>query len=96
METPVRQLITLFLILISLTANGQVEKGTDLFKEFKQLDSTFFERGFNQCDMEYLKNHITRDLKFYHDQSGLQDERPLLRTRKNTFAPIGKENRSAK
>ena len=62
-----------FLTLSILNAIGQVDINSDLFIEFKKQDSIFFERGFNQCDMEYLKNHIADDLKFYHDQSGFQD-----------------------
>lgn len=63
----------IILIFIPFTVKSQVNKDFDLFKEMKIQDSTFFELGFNQCDMEYLKNHITDDLKFFHDQSGFQD-----------------------
>lgn len=54
-------------------AKTQVNKDSDLFRQLKNQDSTFFERGFNLCDVEYLKNHISDDLKFYHDQGGFQD-----------------------
>lgn len=53
--------------------NAQLDKNSDLFKTLKRQDSIFFERGFNQCDLEYLANHIANDLKFYHDQSGFQN-----------------------
>jgi hypothetical protein len=39
----------------------------------KQQDSILFERGFNQCDLMYLEDHMVDDLRFYHDQSGYQD-----------------------
>jgi len=52
----------------------QVNKeNLSLFTELKKQDSIFFERGFNQCDMQYLEKHISQDLKFFHDQSGFQD-----------------------
>jgi len=62
-----------FLALSIFSATSQIDKNSDLFIKFKKQDSIFFERGFNQCDMEYLKNHIADNLKFYHDQSGFQD-----------------------
>ena len=64
---------TAFLLLFLFSAFGQEDKNSSLFIEFKKQDSIFFERGFNQCDMEFLENHIATDLKFYHDQSGFQD-----------------------
>jgi len=54
---------------------GQVSKDAELFKTLKIQDSVFFERGFNQCDIEYLENVVADDLKFYHDQSGFQDRK---------------------
>ncbi|WP_321345186.1 serine hydrolase [uncultured Draconibacterium sp.] len=57
-----------------LQLDAQVDKNSDLFNTLKNQDSIFFERGFNQCDLEYLDKHITYDLKFYHDQSGFQDK----------------------
>ncbi|HAF29941.1 MAG TPA: serine hydrolase [Bacteroidales bacterium] len=62
-----------FLALSVFGAIAQTDKYSDLFIELKKQDSIFFERGFNQCDMEYLKNHMADDLKFFHDQSGFQD-----------------------
>lgn len=70
----------IFLTFISLSASSQVSKESHLFKEMKVQDSTFFDRGFNLCDMEYLKNHIADDLKFFHDQSGVQDRIAFLET----------------
>ena len=68
-----KQLGISILIFISCTAQAQVKKDSNLFTELKKQDSIFFERGFNQCDMNYLGSHIADDLKFYHDQSGFQD-----------------------
>ena len=73
-----KQISIIILLLISYTAKAQVNKGSDLFKELVKQDSTFFQRGFNQCDLVYLKNHISDDLKFYHDQSGFQDKKAFF------------------
>lgn len=52
---------------------GQVAKNSELFLTLEKQDSTFFERGFNLCDLEYLEKAIHKDLTFYHDQSGISD-----------------------
>ncbi|MGY5851463.1 serine hydrolase [Salegentibacter sp. F14] len=64
--------------LIPVLMNAQLEKESALFITLKKQDSIFFERAFNQCDTTYLKNHITNDLKFFHDQSGFQDRKVFL------------------
>ena len=64
----------LILLLVPLLVKAQVNIDSDLFRVLEIQDSIFFERGFNQCDLEYLDAHITDDLKFYHDQSGFQDK----------------------
>lgn len=63
-----------FLALSIFSAIAQTDKNSDLFIELEKQDSIFFERGFNQCDLDYLESHIAEDLKFYHDQSGFQDK----------------------
>ncbi len=71
-----------FLALSIFNAIGQLDKNSDLFIEFKKQDSIFFERGFNLCDMDFLENHIAEDLKFYHDQSGVQNRKAFLKNTK--------------
>jgi len=68
-----KQLSTLLLLLLTFATSAQVNEDSDLFKQFKTQDSIFFERGFNQCDLDYLEKHISEDLRFFHDQSGFQD-----------------------
>ena len=63
-----------FFCNIYYKCSAQVDKNSDLFIELKKQDSIFFERGFNQCDLDYLESRIAEDLKFYHDQSGFQDK----------------------
>ncbi|NND50892.1 MAG: nuclear transport factor 2 family protein, partial [Flavobacteriaceae bacterium] len=73
----------LILILILVTAaHGQVDKNSELFIALKQRDSIFFERGFNLCDIEFLKENIVEDLIFYHDQSGIQNKAQFLENSK--------------
>lgn len=67
------QISIIIFLLFSFATHAQVDKDSDLFIQFKKQDSTFFERGFNLCDLVYLENHIADDLRFYHDQSGFQD-----------------------
>lgn len=71
-------LTVIFLALSFTSAEAQTDKNSKLFIELKKQDSIFFERGFNQCDLEYLTTHIFDDLKFYHDQSGIQDKKLFL------------------
>jgi len=72
-------LISLIFVATSIySSTAQVDNDSELFIKFKKQDSIFFERGFNQCDMVYLKNHIADDLKFYHDQSGFQDKKAFF------------------
>jgi hypothetical protein len=49
-----------------------------LHQQLAQKDSEFFERGFNQCDLDYLEATISPELKFYHDQSGFQDKKLFM------------------
>ncbi|MFC4213018.1 serine hydrolase [Pedobacter lithocola] len=67
-----------FLAVSIFSAVAQADKNSDLFIDLKKQDSLFFERGFNQCDLDYLESHITKDLKFYHDQSGFQDKKTFF------------------
>ena len=61
-----------------ISACAQVDKSSGLFVELKKQDSIFFERGFNQCDLDYLESRIAEDLKFYHDQSGFQNKKSFF------------------
>ncbi len=73
-------------LLLTGLFNGlaQISHNSELFVELKAQDSIFFERSFNQCDLEYLQRNIADELRFYHDQGGMQDrEQFLLNTEKN-------------
>ncbi len=66
-------ILILIVVLSIQNSYSQAEETSELFKTLREIDSTFFERGFNQCDLEYLDKAIHKNLKFYHDQSGIQD-----------------------
>ena len=68
----------IFSVILGVDMQAQVNSRSELFIELRKQDSIFFERGFNQCDLVYLKGHITDDLKFYHDQSGFQNRTVFL------------------
>jgi hypothetical protein len=71
-----KRLLFSFMLLLSISfTEAQIAKDSELFLTFKKIDSTFFERGFNQCDMDYLDKAIHKDLMFYHDKSGIQDRK---------------------
>lgn len=70
----------IFLALSVFSTKAQTDKNSELFLQLKKQDSIFFERGFNQCDLAYLNEHLTNDLKFYHDQSGFQDKNVFFET----------------
>ncbi|RXR34813.1 DUF4440 domain-containing protein [Flavobacterium piscinae] len=71
-------LLTSLIMVFSFISEAQIKKDDQLFIELKKQDSIFFEKAFNQCDLDYLEKHIANDLKFYHDQSGFQDKKSFL------------------
>ncbi|MFT4831635.1 MAG: CubicO group peptidase (beta-lactamase class C family) [Psychroserpens sp.] len=75
-------LIALILFSGNAGVKAQVERSAPLFIELKKQDSIFFEKGFNQCDLNYLEAHITKDLRFYHDQGGFQDRKMFFENNK--------------
>jgi hypothetical protein len=81
---------TIFLsafLACTFASSAQVKKDSELFRQFAVLDSTFFERGFNQCDMAYLEAHVAKDLRFFHDKSGFQDRKIFLENTRKYICP---------
>jgi hypothetical protein len=62
------------LALLSSTASAQASRGlaTDdtLFRQIASSDSAFFD-AYNNCELSKMEAYFTRDVEFYHDQSGL-------------------------
>ncbi len=77
-------LLLCFFSFINLV-NAQVQEKSTLFQDLKAQDSVFFERGFNRCDLDYLKNQVKDDLRFYHDQGGFQDKTKFLESTANNI-----------
>ncbi|NOU45662.1 MAG: class A beta-lactamase-related serine hydrolase [Bacteroidales bacterium] len=66
-----RQINLFFLILLSCTTFGQVDKTSGLYKIIKEKDSLLFNLGFNNCDIEQFENIVSENFEFYHDQAGI-------------------------
>lgn len=82
-----------FLLLAAWScAASAADPGPSLFQTLKALDDTFFERGFNQCDLAYLEGAVHPGLRFYHDQGGFQERDAFLEnTRKYICAGPGRK-----
>lgn len=82
-----RNLILMAALILSAHtgAQAQVAKNSPLFIELKKVDSVFFERGFNQCDIPFLEKAIADDLRFYHDKGGFQNRQQFFENTKNNL-----------
>ena len=80
-----KTLLLVLVLSISFCAKGQNQDKSTLFQELQAQDSVFFERGFNRCDLDYLKNQVADDLRFYHDQGGFQDKTKFLESTANNI-----------
>lgn len=83
MSKTIFSFITVF--FAAVVAGAQVAKTDSLFIALKFQDSVFFERAFNQCDIDYLENAIHPDLLFFHDQGGIQKKADFLNAVKNNI-----------
>jgi hypothetical protein len=74
------QLPGLLFIFICSAGNvwAQVARDSELFMTMQRHDSIFFERGFNLCDTNFLRQVTHKDLVFYHDRSGIQNKAQFL------------------
>ena len=75
----------MLLLVPVVLLKAQVPDTSQLFQTLKKHDSIFFERGFNQCDLEFLDKAIHKDLRFYHDQSGVQDKHTFFENTKKSI-----------
>lgn len=76
---------TVILLYCSQNCLAQLSLNSPLFQELKKQDSIFFEKGFNQCDFDYLEKTIAQDLRFYHDKGGPQDRATFFRNVRNNI-----------
>lgn len=73
-----RQLILLLLTILSISARGQVEITSELYKLIKEKDSLLFNVGFNTCDIIQFENLVSENFEFYHDQSGITNSKTVF------------------
>jgi hypothetical protein len=72
------RMMGLIFMLIAGNAAAQMPRDSELFLTMQRHDSTFFERAFNSCDTNFLKQAIHADLVFYHDRGGIQNKTQFL------------------
>lgn len=66
-------MLSIFGILSNL--NAQVSTDSEVYKTLKANDSLIFERSFNNCELQYLKQFIAEDFEFYHDIAGVTNSK---------------------
>jgi hypothetical protein len=54
----------------SAQASGAAATEDTLFRQIAASDSAFFD-AYNNCQLAKMESYFTRDIEFYHDQSGL-------------------------
>ncbi len=54
---------------------AQVASSSELYIKLEKMDKLLFDKGFNQCLHEQMLPHISDDLEFYHDQSGVTNDK---------------------
>lgn len=75
--------VLLTMLPLSLPAVAAALPATDpLHLALAQQDAEFFQRGFNQCELAYLEKTVSNQLRFYHDQGGVQDKTLFLQNTK--------------
>lgn len=79
----------LLLYFFSFIGVAQAQEKSTLFQELKAQDSIFFERGFNRCDLDYLEKQVADNLRFYHDQGGIQNKTKFLESTANNICGSG-------
>lgn len=78
-------LLLIYFLNFVATGYAQAAKDSEIFLQLKNMDSLFFEAGFNNCEITAFEAFVSNDLEFYHDQSGLS-------TSKSEFLETLKQN----
>lgn len=72
----------LLISIFSIIATGGIGQDnmndTQLFKELKDRDSLLFNLGYKNCDTIQLRDLLSSDFEFYHDQNGFLDSKELF------------------
>ena len=67
--------ILIFLLILFIGVNGQLQKEDPLHLELEQKDKELFQAAFDTCDTKVLEQLFTVDFEFYHDKGGLTEGR---------------------
>lgn len=70
-----KHFLSITLLLLSTLISAQIEQSSELYKTIKEKDSLLFNVGFNTCDISQLKNLVSENFEFYHDQSGITNSK---------------------
>lgn len=64
--------ITISILSLSLSAAAVADdaNGRDVLAEITALDSRIFGEGFNDCQLDSIRDIVAEDLEFYHDVGG--------------------------
>jgi hypothetical protein len=62
--------LPLFSSIASAQGSGTTSSDDTLFRQIAASDSAFFD-AYNNCQLSRMESYFTRDVEFYHDQSGL-------------------------
>lgn len=62
--------LALFSSRAGAQASSPAAGGDTLFRQIAASDSAFFD-AYNNCQLSKMESYFTRDVEFYHDQSGL-------------------------
>ncbi len=85
------QFLVIIVTLFANSAIAQVSHDNELFKILKAKDSLMFEVGFNQCNLEQVKELLPEKFEFYHDKDGIINSRTtFIKTLKENLCSSGK------
>jgi len=78
------------LVLTTGLSMAQMERRSELFQILKAKDSLFFKVGFDQCKLNQLKELLSEDFEFYHDQGGIDPSKEaFMETMRNGLCSTG-------
>lgn len=78
MRNIILSLVVYLIFIIPVLSQENANNSAQLFEELKALDSLLFKVGYNNCDTTQLRELISDDFEFYHDQSGVLDSKEMF------------------
>jgi hypothetical protein len=94
-RTYAKLIVVSALALRASTASAQASRpaapNDTLFQQIAAADSAFFD-AYNNCQMAKMESYFTRDVEFYHDQSGLSHRAGVMDAlRKNICGKVRRD-----